>query len=351
MTGAASPARAPAAADAAAPRGRFHPLRVRRVVRETQQARSLVFEVPAQLATAFAYEAGQFITIRVVLDGETHLRSYSMSSSPATDSELRVTVKRVPGGPVSNWLNDSVAEGDLLQVSPPGGSFVLGNGGRDIVAFAAGSGITPVFSILKTVLVATGRRARLLYANRDRASAIFGDELDALAARYPGRLAVEHHEDAARGFIGRDEVTRIARAAGEAAYYICGPEDFMDTVEAGLRDLRVDPSLVHVERFTPAEAPSQAGPMDGTVTVRLGGKTAQVAHRRGSTLLQAARFAGLRAPSSCEAGTCATCMARLVRGRAAMRNNEALSDDEIAEGWVLTCQAVPVTPDVEVVYE
>jgi ferredoxin-NADP reductase len=324
---------------------------VRCVIPETPEARSIVLEVPVRLAGAFAYEAGQFITVRAVLHGETHLRSYSMASSPAVDSELRVTVKRVPGGPVSNWLNDAVEEGDVLEVSAPGGSFVLGRGEQDIVAFAAGSGITPVFSILKTALAATGRRARLLYANRDRAAAIFGADLDALTARYPGRLAVEHHEDAARGFISRDEVTCVAADARDADYYVCGPVGFMATVQAGLRDLRVDQARVHIERFSPAAEP-MAGPADGgTVVIRLGGKTVSATHRRGSTLLQAARSAGLQAPSSCEAGTCATCMARVVQGRVVMRNNEALTADEIAEGWVLTCQAVPLTPVVEVTYE
>ncbi len=336
---------------AAAARHRYHPLRVQRVIRETPEAQSIVFDVPAELAGAFAYEAGQFITIRAVLDGETHLRSYSMSSSPAVDSELRVTVKRVPGGLISNWLNDTVGEGDVLEVTPPGGSFVLGRGEHDIVAFAAGSGITPVFSILKTALAATGRCIRLLYANRDRAVAIFGDELVALTARYPGRLAVEHHEDLVCGFIDRDEVTRVARDARDAAYYICGPGGFMETVEAALRDLGVDQSRVHIERFTPAGEPA-AGPADGgTVIIKLGGKTVRAAHRHNSTLLQTARFAGLRVPSSCEGGSCATCMARVVRGHAVMRNNEALTADEVAEGWVLTCQAVPVTPVIEVAYE
>jgi ferredoxin-NADP reductase len=346
-----------------AARGRFHPLRVRRVTPETAQARSIVFDVPAGLAGAFAYEAGQFITIRVVLDGEAHLRSYSMSSSPATDAELWVTVKRVPGGLVSNWLNDAVGEGSVLEATAPGGSFTLDRGGHDIVAFAAGSGITPVFSILKTALATTSRRARLVYANRDRGAAIFGDDLDMLVARYPGRLAVEHHEDLARGFIGPAEVTRTARDARGAAFYVCGPAGFMEAVEAGLRDLRVDPSMVHAERFTPAPEPPPAGGSPqageappaqadgGTVIIRLGGKTVRTSRRPGSTLLQAARFAGLRAPSSCEAGSCATCMARIVRGSAVMRNNEALAADEVADGWVLTCQAVPATPVTEVVYE
>jgi ferredoxin-NADP reductase len=352
MTRSASPATDIAAAGPAEARHRYHPLQVLHVIQETPDARSLMLEVPPGLAGAFGYEAGQFITVRAILDGEVHLRSYSMSSSPAVDDKLRITVKRVPGGLVSNWLNDSVANGDLLEVSQPGGSFVLGPGDQDIVAFAAGSGITPIFSILTTALAVTGRRARLLYANRDRAAAIFGAKLDALAARFPGRLAVEHHEDAARGFISRGDVARVTDGTSNADYYICGPAGFLETVQAGLRELRVDESRVHTERFTPASEPQAAGSADGgTVIFRLGGRTVRAARRSGHTLLQSARSAGLRAPSSCEAGTCATCMARVVQGRAVMRNNEALTNDEVAEGWVLTCQAVPVTPDVEVVYE
>ncbi|ABW12391.1 Oxidoreductase FAD-binding domain protein [Parafrankia sp. EAN1pec] len=338
--------------DTLAARHRYHPLRVLRLVRETSEARSIVFEVPSELTEVFAYEAGQFVTLRVTLDGETHVRSYSMSSSPLLDGELRVTVKRVPGGLISNWLNDTLGEGDVLEVNPPGGSFSLDRGDHDIVAFAAGSGITPVFSIVRTALATSHRRIRVLYANRDRAAAIFGDELDALAAQYPGRLTVEHHEDLVRGFVHRDQVDRAAGDVETAAYYICGPGGFMDVVEAGLRDLGADPSRVHIERFTPAEEPPPAGPADDiTVTIKLGGKTVTTAHRRDSTLLQTARYAGLRAPSSCETGSCATCMARVVQGRAEMRINDALTPDEVAEGWVLTCQAMPVTPVIEVVYE
>ncbi|ABW12774.1 Oxidoreductase FAD-binding domain protein [Parafrankia sp. EAN1pec] len=366
--------------DTRAERHRYHPLRVLRVVRETTEARSFVFAVPPELVDVFAYQAGQFVTLRVVLGGAAHLRSYSMSSSPPLDGELCVTVKRVPGGLISNWLNDTVDAGDVLEVGPPGGSFVLDRGGHDIVAFAAGSGITPILSIIRTALATSDRRVRVLYANRDRTAAIFGDELDALASQYPGRLAVEHHEDLVRGFVDRGDVARVVDAGGGgnaggggaggggaggggasgggaghvggAAYYVCGPEGFLDVVEAGLVDLGADRARVHVERFTPVAEPLPAGPPDDiTVTIRLGGRTVTASHRHGSTLLQTARFAGLRAPSSCETGSCATCMARLAQGRAEMRVNDALTPDEVAEGWVLTCQAVPVTPVVEVVYE
>jgi ferredoxin-NADP reductase len=152
----------------------FHALRVARVVTETDDARSYVLDVPDALQDTFAYEAGQFCTFRVVVDGATLFRCYSMSSAPALGEELQVTVKRVPGGAVSGWMVDNVAAGDALDVSPPSGVFRLAPGEGDIVAFAAGSGITPIFSLLKTVLACTARSVRLLYANRDRSAVIFG---------------------------------------------------------------------------------------------------------------------------------------------------------------------------------
>ncbi|WP_051105793.1 ferredoxin--NADP reductase [Parafrankia discariae] len=361
------------AVPAVAARHRYYPLRVLRVVTETAEARSIAFDVPSDLTEVFAYKAGQFVTLRLPAGGGTAVRSYSMSSSPVVDAELRVTVKRVPGGLISNWLHDTVGEGQVLDVLPPAGTFVLDRGERDIVAFAAGSGITPVFSIVRTALVSSARRVHLLYANRDRPAAIFGDELDALVKQYPGRLVVEHHEDVARGFVGHADVARVVGAHADAVHYVCGPAAFMDVVAAGLRDTGVSPAQVHIERFTPLDEPAaqldpaaqpdpDLGPPPGEgrgvtamddieVTIKLGGRTVTTTHRRPNTLLATARFAGLRPPSSCETGSCATCMARIVQGGAEMRINDALTPDEVAEGWVLTCQAVPTTPVVEVVYE
>jgi ferredoxin-NADP reductase len=338
--------------DAVTARRRFHPLRIGRIVRETPQARSIVFDVPADLAVVFAYKAGQFVTIRALLDGEPQYRSCSMSSSPVVDDELRVTVKRVRHGLVSNWLNDDVAWGDVLQVSPPTGSFRLDQGDHYIVAFAAGSGITPLFSILRTALATSDRRVRLFYANHDRASTIFGAQLQLLEAQYADRLEVEFHEDVVRGFVTHDEIAGQCAGAQDAAFYLCGPGAFMDTVEAALGALRAEPSRVYRERFTPAVTAEPDVSTDGaTVTIRLGRTKVTTEHREGSTLLQTARFAGLRAPSSCETGSCATCMARVVRGRAEMRVNDALTQDEVDEGWVLACQAVPVTREIEVDFE
>jgi ferredoxin-NADP reductase len=336
----------------AAVRERYNALRVKRIVAETDDAKSIVFDVPPSLAPAYRYTSGQFVTLRVVIDDEANLRSYSMSSAAGVDDELQVTVKRVPDGLVSNWLNDKLADGDALDVSTPTGAFVLDDSDRDVVLFAGGSGITPVFSIVKTALHSTSRNVRLLFANRDRASAIFGDALDALAGV---RLVVQHHEDVRGGFVTADDVATFAGDA-DATFYVCGPGPFMEIVESTLLARGVDAARIHIERFTPAEGepidepvtPVAAGE---TVVITLGNKTETVAQRGRATILQSARWAGLKAPSSCEAGHCATCMAHVIEGRVEMANNEVLTAEEVDEGWVLTCQAVPVTPLVKVVYE
>jgi 3-ketosteroid 9alpha-monooxygenase subunit B len=335
---------------------RFHPLRIARVLRETADARSFVLEVPAELRPAFAYESGQFCTFRARIDGQPHHRCYSMSSSPAVDGELQVTVKRVPGGVVSNWMNDELAPGDVIETSCPAGVFCLGPGDGDVVAFSAGSGITPVLSIVKTALATTSRRVRLLYANRDRDAVIFAAELETFVERYPGRVEVLHHLDVEQGFVNADAVGAFATVAAATDYFICGPGPFMDIVESTLLGYDVDTRRIHIERFTPAEPtqlpePSNGAPTASMVTIELGGRSDTVDHRPGTTVLQTAREMGMAPPFSCESGNCATCMARLVEGNATMYVNNALTDDEVADGWVLTCQALPASPSVRVVYE
>lgn len=344
----------------------FHALRVRRVVPETAEAASFVLDVPDHLRDEFAYRAGQFLTFRVQVDGDVHHRCYSMSSAPEVDAELQVTVKRVPGGLVSNHLVDAVAAGDAVEVSTPAGVFCLAPGDGDLVALCGGSGITPVFSLLKAALATTGRRVRLCYANRDRDAVIFRRELDALAERHPGRLEVAHHLDVERGYVDAAALAPFVDPAGDA--YVCGPTPFMDVVEGVLLAGGVAPDRIHIERFTPAtpvaaEPSDEDGALTGTgaagagtdatatrVTIELGGRTDTVDHHPGTTVLQTARQMGMAPPSSCESGSCATCMARLVEGTVKMHVNDVLTDDEVAEGWVLTCQSVP-TSSVHVVYE
>ena len=345
-----------ATAQAAAVRDHgFHALRVARVVPETPDARSFVLDVPADLREAFAYQAGQFVTFRVEVEGHAHLRCYSMSSTPGVDDELQVTVKRVPGGLVSGWLLDHVREGDEVQVTFPAGVFCLTDRDADLVLFAAGSGITPVHSLLKQALSTTRRRVRLLYANRDRGSTIFAGALDALQAEHGERLEVAHHLDVDSGFVDAARVRAFAGPVGDSDVYLCGPAPFMEIVEGALLDAGVAAEQIHVERFSPAapEPPeTKADATDGVqVTVEVGGKTASTPHHPGTTILQTARQLGLAPPYSCESGSCATCMARVIEGACTMHVNNALTDEEVADGWVLTCQSIPASATVHVVYE
>jgi ferredoxin-NADP reductase len=340
----------------------FHQLRVKRVVQETHDTKSYVLDIPAELDDAFGYEAGQFCTFRVPFGDEELLRCYSMSSSPDTDDEFAVTVKRVAGGRVSNWFLDEVAEDDVLWLTYPAGVFTLRPRATPIVAFAGGSGITPVFSLVKSALATTERPVRLLYANRDADSVIFRGELDALAATYGERLAVVHHLDTEQGFVHSNGVAQFVGGDTDADFYICGPTPFMDVVEDALALANVPGDQVFVERFAfaasarrddPPATPSVAAAPTATevVVIVLDGREHEVHYQSGETFLETARRAGLRAPFSCESGSCATCMARLLEGTATMRVNNALTPEEVEEGWVLTCQGLPTSASATVVYE
>jgi ferredoxin-NADP reductase len=333
----------------------FHRLRVRAIVQETADTRSLVLDVPADLRDAFSYRPGQFCTFRIPVGDEPLLRCYSMSSAPETDDDLVVTVKRVPGGTGSNWLHDEVAEGDVLEVTRPAGVFCVAEPERPIVAFCGGSGITPVMSIVRSVLRSSDRSIRLLYANRDAGAVIFHDALDALVAQHPDRLEVHHHLDEAAGYL---EPATIAEFAGtaDADVFICGPSPFMDLVESTLLGLGVDPDRIAIERFatstTEVAATEEPQPTDGgSVTLIVRGKATTVDHRTGDTILGTARRAAITTPYSCEAGNCATCMALVREGTATMRTNNALTPGEVEEGWVLTCQAQPTSARVTVEFE
>jgi 3-ketosteroid 9alpha-monooxygenase subunit B len=332
----------------------FAPLRIKRVVRETSDAVSLVLDVPAHCSHRFQYKAGQFLTLQVKVAGDDHRRCYSMSSSPHSGEELKITVKRDPGGLVSNFLNDTATEGDEIHAAPPEGRFVLNETERDIVAFAGGSGITPIFSLIGSALVGTARRVKLFYANRSRESVIFGESLAALAGANPDRLAVIQHFDEESGVVQAAAVEALVDAGRDVDYYICGPGPFMDTVEETLLAAGVPRDRLHLERFQVAPVSAEVAETTAQteeVVIELDRKTTKASYRAGNTLLQTARIAGLRAPSSCETGSCGTCMARIESGSARMLNNDALDDDEVADGWVLTCQSLPTSRTVHVVYE
>jgi len=336
---------------------RFHEVKIGRITRETDEASSFLLDIPEELRPDFGYRPGQFCTFRAVIDGEPHLRCYSMSSSPGLDDGLWVTVKRVPGGVVSNWMIEKLAPGDPIEVTFPAGVFCATEPERELVAFAGGSGITPVFSIIKAVLDESSRRIHLVYANRDLEAVIFREALDKLVERHGERLRITHHFDVERGFIDDAEIEPYVEPATDAEFFICGPGPFMEIVERTLLSHRVPADRIRIERFTPTEAvepvaEAAAPSASGTkVTIELAGKKAVADYRAGTTVLQTARQLGMSPPFSCEAGSCATCMARLVSGTVKMHANNALTDDELEEGWILTCQSEPTSPEIHVVYE
>jgi 3-ketosteroid 9alpha-monooxygenase subunit B len=338
----------------------YHPLRVKQVVQETDDAKSFVLDIPPDLAETFRYEPGQFCTFRVRIDGDEHLRSYSMSSAPETDPDLTVTVKRVPGGLISNWFLDNVSVGDVLETTKPAGVFCLQDNDKPVLAFCGGSGVTPVMSIAKRALVSTSRRVHMLYANRNPESVIFERPLHQMCCEHAGRIEVQHHFDSETGFMDSESVASFASKGLDGDVYICGPAPFMDLVESTLLELGVSADRIFIERFLVGGGeppPVGAGPADPSsvtpdfVTIIMKGKTTQVTYERGYTILETARRGSLQPPFSCEAGNCATCMAILREGSVNMRANNALTPEEVQEGWILTCQSLPVGATVTVEYE
>ena len=320
------------------------------MIDETADTRSFVLEITPELAGAFAYVAGQFCTFHATIGGVDVARCYSMSSSPETDEPFTFTVKRVPGGLMSNWMNDALAPGALILVTPPAGRFVLHDSREPVVAFAGGSGITPVVSIIKTALATTTRDVVLVYANRGPDSVIFADTIERLRAGSAGRLSVHHHLDSERGFLDAEACARLVGDRTRADFYVCGPGPYMTVVEAGLERRGVDPARLFIERF---DVPGDAGPASETewITIRLGGRKRRVRYERDDTILDSARRAGLAPPFNCQQGSCATCMAFVEEGQVTMRVNNALGADEVKEGWVLTCQAMPTSPEVVIDYD
>lgn len=351
----------PATAKSVGSKGPYHELRVAQVIEETEDARSFALEIPADAAELFGYRAGQFLTFRVEVDGERLVRCYSLASSPDTDAVHKVTVKCIDDGRVSNWMNRNLKVGDTLETMRPAGVFVLQDRSTPIVLFGGGSGVTPVISILKTALATTSRTVKLVYANRDADSIIFRTEFDALVAKYAGRLEVIHRLDVESGFVDQAAVRGYIGDALDADFYVCGPGAFMDTVEATFDALAIDRSQIFIERFvslgegdtaTPAggELLEAGDAPSGTLTIKLDGEEKKIAYAAGQTLLEAARAADLEPPFACEEGYCSCCMAKILKGSVRMLANDALDEDQIEEGWVLTCQSVPTSEDLEVEY-
>jgi 3-ketosteroid 9alpha-monooxygenase subunit B len=337
----------------------YHQLRIAKIVQETPDARSFVLEVPADLAAQFKYRAGQFLTFKVPHEQGTFNRCYSLSSAPEIDgTHLKVTVKRVAGGKGSNWFNEALKEGGSLHVMPPAGRFVLKDGGdAPLLLFGAGSGITPMMSLIKSALKAGTRRIRLFYANRDKPSIIFDRELLDLMAGHATRLEVIHHLDAEQGLTKADEIIAAMKGFEGAEAYLCGPGPFMTLVERTLIDAGMPRDKVLVERFeasgndaVPVEQ-EEGDVIPSEITIHFEGKAHKVPYKKGQTILEAARMGGLNPLSSCEEGFCASCAAKRVKGKVVLAKNDIYTDDDLANNWILTCQGHCFGPEVEITYD
>jgi ring-1,2-phenylacetyl-CoA epoxidase subunit PaaE len=354
----------------------FHALTILDARRETDDAVSLRFAVPPDLNDAFRFRAGQHVTLRATVDGEELRRNYSLCVSPH-DGELRVAIKRIAGGRFSSWANEMLATGAEIELMPPHGSFTWrfdAGQRRSYLGIAGGSGITPVLSLLKTALIEEpGSRFTLLYGNRVSGGIMFLEELAALKNRYMDRLAVYHfledEEDAeAPLFNGRLDRERLGELLGTLvdpgsinAAFICGPGPMMDAAEAALVDAGLAPGAILLERFT-ADRPSGAEAIEldrqrseasgRQLVIAMDGRSRRLAFdSKHGSILDNARAAGLAAPYACKAGVCATCRARLVKGEVVMAANYGLSAEELAKGYILTCQAVPKTEEVVLDYD
>lgn len=332
-------------------RAQYHTLKVREVVEETADARSIVFDVPAELEQIFKYKPGQFLTLHVPCGDKLLPRCYSLSSMPSVNEALRVTVKHVADGRASHWLCTHLRAGDTLDVAAPAGIFTPKTLDGDFLMFAGGSGVTPVYSILRSVLVSGKGRVRLIYANRDENSVIFARKLSQLSREYSARLQVIHWLDAVQGIPSQAQIGALAEHWTHAQCFICGPGLFMDATAAALHDLGVPHSQVHIERFVSlpedsedeAPATTAAGGASCAITVELDGVTTQLQGNSNQLLIDSMEAAGMQPPYSCRSGACAACMCTLIEGDVEMRHNHVLDANDLKQGWILACQSVPTS--------
>ena len=343
----------------------FHNLKVVDVREETSDTVSIAFEVPEDKEEKFNYIPGQYVTLRLDIDGNDVRRSYSMCSSPFSSEPIRIAVKRVENGLVSNYLNDSVKVGDEIGVMPPHGSFLLetDQGKNTYVAFAAGSGITPIWSMIKSVLKKESQsKFVLFYGNQTTETIIFKNEIEALAG---DRLAVHHilsKEDTSDPMTsGRINKSKAAALLGMdlsvsqvKAFYMCGPEGMIMEVKDALHELGVSDDRINFELFTTPVIEKEGSV--GEHTEFMGIAKIKVIYDEeetefelasvGENILEAAMRHDVDAPFSCKGAVCCTCKAKVTEGKMIMDANYALSDEEVAEGFVLACQAHPASENV-----
>tara|TARA_B110000967_G_scaffold31107_2_gene29415 strand:- start:1325 stop:2377 length:1053 start_codon:yes stop_codon:yes gene_type:complete len=345
----------------------FHSLKIKSILRQTDKAVSITFEVPKNLKAAFNFKAGQYITLKTSIDAQEVRRDYSLSSNP-TSGALTITVKEIEGGVFSSYANNHLSSGDTLEVGLPNGRFIYETqtGAHTIVAFAAGSGITPIMSIARTVLeTESDSTFVLVYGNKSAKETIFHEEILSLQRLYTNRFKLQfvcsevNEEDALFGRIDRGNVNYIIKNTIDITdaqkFYLCGPEGMINTTNEVLIEKGVEESQIMFELFTASataltsSTSTKKGESELTILVDEEETTLLMLQKQ--TILEAALANDLDVPYSCQGGVCSSCICRVTEGTASMRQNNILTDNEVAEGLVLSCQAEPTSATIKVDFD
>jgi ring-1,2-phenylacetyl-CoA epoxidase subunit PaaE len=343
----------------------YYNLKVRDIIKETEDAFTIVFE---KSVPEISYKPGQFLTLIVPIDGEKHRRSYSLCSAPGIDDHLAVTVKKVVNGKVSNYLADTLKKGDSIEVMQPMGTFTIEMGRdkkRDIILIGAGSGMTPLMSILKSALANEPQaNVYLIYGNRNEVSIIFKEKLNDLKKQYGDRLNIVHvlSQPLSKmtlpvGRLNRSEIMKILEAfpninASSAEYFLCGPEGMMDEARKALEMIKVPADKIHKESFVSGVQQTSGEVVESNeiktqeVTIIYQGTEYKIIVPPNKSILQTAMDQDIDLPHSCQSGMCTACMGKCVSGKVKMDESDGLSDREIQQGYVLICVGHPVTPGV-----
>lgn len=340
---------------------RFYELTISKITQLTTSSVMITFEVPELLKKVFHFEAGEYLTLQQTIGGEKVRRAYSICSG-VNEGELSVAVKRVPNGVFSTYATTQLKAGDVLEVMPPKGSFVFFYdifGNRDIMLFSAGSGVTPMMSIAKTALAKTNIKVVFVYGNKSKEEALFFDEIEALRIQYPERFLVHYafsKQPWGDHYTGRindrivNEIFAKYKDLNWGRYYACGPTELVKNLREILLLRGIDKDRIFTELFEVSPAEIDYSTLQGNVaiTLELNGQTHSFESARNQTLLSSALLRGYDAPYSCLNGVCSSCIGRVEEGEAKMAKNETLSEEEVSQGYILTCQAYAMTDTIKV---
>lgn len=345
----------------------FYKLPVKEVKRETKDTVSVVFDIPEMAEDEFSFVPGQYITIQKELEGETLRRAYSICSSPKSN-ELRVAIKEVEKGTFSVYANNHLKAGDILEVAAPTGKFILDaseSNQKKYIAFVAGSGITPVISMVKAVLdTEENSKFVLVYGNKSADQTIFKNELDGMVKAFENQLEVHYvysQKISDQAYFGRidlavvnDIIKHKYKSVAFDEYFLCGPNEMIDLVKGILINNGVDESIIHIEYFSSISVKKEVNKElsgNSKITILLDEEETTIEMRKDELILDVALAHHLDAPYSCQGGICSSCLAKVVEGEAVMDKNTILDAEEIEEGLILTCQAHPTTATIKIDYD